>query len=240
MGLAATGGTSVDLHVLSAGAAQGLVNALQEEFRAATGANLTATFGAVGAIKEKLAAGEPCDVVILTAAMIAEMEADGRVVAGTSVQLGRVRTGIAVREGEPVPAIADGVALRDTLLAATGIYFPDPERATAGIHFVKVLTKLGIHDVVAPRFMPFPNGATAMRALAQATEPGIVGCTQITEIRYTRGVVLVGPLPADFELATVYTAGVCASATEPECARRFVATLTGKSAHALRAAGGFE
>lgn len=228
------------LHVLSAGAAQGIVTALREAFRADTGADLTASFGAVGAMRERLFAGEPCDVVILTAAMIADLEREGRAVAGTAAPLGCVRTGVAVRAGEPLPDIADGAALRAALLAARGIYFPDPERATAGIHVVGVLRKLGIHDAVAPRLHPYPNGATAMRALAQAGEPGLVGCTQITEIRYTPGVVLVGPLPSGFELATVYTAAVCSGAAEPDLARRFIALVAGPTSQDLRAAGGFE
>jgi len=230
----------VNLHLLSGGAAQGVVRALEEEFRVATGASLQGTFGAVGAMREKLLAGEPCDVVILTAAIVAELERDGRVLAATSAPLGRVRTGVAVRAGESLPDIADGTALRATLLAARGICFPDPELATAGIHFIEVLRKLGIRDEVAPRLMPYPNGATAMRELARATGPGLVGCTQITEIRYTPGVVLVGPLPAGFELSTVYAAAVCADAAEPDLARRLVALLSGPSSQALRAAGGFE
>ena len=230
----------IHLHLLSGGAAQGVVRALEEEFRVATGASLQGTFGAVGAMREKLLAGEPCDVVILTAAIVAELERDGRVLAATSAPLGRVRTGVAVRAGERLPDIADGTALRATLLAARGICFPDPELATAGIHFIEVLRKLGIRDEVAPRLMPYPNGATAMRELARATVPGLVGCTQITEIRYTPGVVLVGPLPAGFELSTVYAAAVCAGAAEPDLARRLVGLLSGPSSQALRAAGGFE
>jgi molybdate transport system substrate-binding protein len=230
----------VNLHLLSGGAAQGVVRALEEEFRVATDASLQGTFGAVGAMREKLLAGAPCDVVILTAAIVAELERDGRVLGGTSAPLGRVRTGVAVRAGESLPDIADGTALRATLLAARGICFPDPELATAGIHFVEVLRKLGIRDEVAPRLMPYPNGATAMRELARAPVQGLVGCTQITEIRYTPGVVLVGPLPAGFELSTVYAAAVCAGAAEPDLARRLVALLSGPSSQALRVAGGFE
>ena len=228
------------LHVLSGGAAQAIVRAIEEDFRAATGASVHGTFGAVGAMREKLRGGEPCDVVILTAALVAELEREDRVLPGTSAPLGRVRTGIAVRAGEPMPDIANGTALRATLLAARGICFPDPELATAGIHFIEVLRKLGIRDEVAPRLMPYPNGATAMRELARATGPGLVGCTQITEIRYTPGVVLVGPLPAGFELSTVYAAAVCAGAAEPDLARRLVALLSRPSSQALRVAGGFE
>ena len=84
------------LDILSGGAAQGLVRAVEDEFRAGTGASLQGTFGAVGAMREKLLAGTPCDVLILTAAIIAALEASGQVVPGTSEPLGHVRTGVAV------------------------------------------------------------------------------------------------------------------------------------------------
>jgi molybdate transport system substrate-binding protein len=228
------------LQVLSGGAAQAVVRAGGEDFRAATGASVHGTFGAVGAMREKLLAGAPCDVVILTAALVAELEREGRVLPGTSAPLGRVRTGVAVRAGESMPDIADGTALRATLLAATGIYFPDPKLATAGIHFVDVLRKLGIDEVVAPRLHPYPNGATAMRELATATGRGLVGCTQITEIRYTPGVTLVGPLPAEFELTTVYTVAVSAGAREPDLARRFAGLLSSHETRPMRERAGFE
>jgi len=228
------------LHVLSGGAAQAIVRAVEEEFRAATGASVRGTYGAVGAMREKLLAGEPCDAVILTAALVAELEREGRVLPGTSAPLGRVRTGVAVRAGEPMPDIANGTALRATLLAATGIYFPDPKLATAGIHFVSVLRKLGIEEIVAPRLSPYPNGATAMRELATATGRGLVGCTQITEIRYTPGVALVGPLPAEFELSTVYTVAVSTGARAPDLARRFAELLSSPQARPMRERAGFE
>jgi molybdate transport system substrate-binding protein len=230
----------VALHLLSGGAAQGIVRALEPEFCAVTGACVRGTFGAVGAMRAKLLAGEPCDALILTAALIGELEKEGRVVPGTSAPLGRVRTGVAVRADEPSPDISDGAALRAALSAATGIYFPDPELATAGIHFVKVLRELGIHDAIAPRLRAYPNGATAMRELATATERGLIGCTQITEIKFTPGVVLVGPLPAGFELATVYTVAVCTGAREAGLARRFAELLTKPATRALRESAGFE
>ena len=228
------------LQLLSGGAAQGIVGAIEEAFRLATGTRVQGTFGAVGAMRDKLLSGAPCDAIILTAPLIAELEVAGHVQAGTAVPLGRVRTGIAVRSGEPLPAVADGPALRATLLAAAGLYFPDPELATAGIHFVKVLRELGIHDAVAPRLHPFPNGAAAMRELARSTAGGLVGCTQITEIRHTPGVVLVGPLPAGFELSTVYTVAVCRRAEEPGLATRLAEMLSGPATRSLREAAGFD
>jgi molybdate transport system substrate-binding protein len=228
------------LNILSGGAAQSVVTALAGDFRVATGYELACTFSAVGAMKAKLLAGTPADLVILTQAVIAELSAGGQVLPDSCADLGRVRTGVAVRVGDPLPDIASASALRASLLAAEGIYFPDPQKATAGIHFARVLESLGIRGELDARLRTFPNGATAMRELAQAQGAHLVGCTQVTEINNTPGVVLAGLLPAEFELATVYSAGVCAGAASPEAARRFIALLTDRATRALRMKAGFE
>ena len=228
------------LELLCAGAAQGLVKALQERFFADTGAAVNARFGAVGAIKELLLAGEPCDVMVATEAMIDSLAAEGRLQAATCKPLGRVRTGLAVRRGEPRPDVSTPEALKAALLAADAIYFPDPVRATAGIHFANVMRELGIHDELQPRFRNFPNGATSMRELAASGATRQIGCTQITEINYTEGIALLGALPDRFELATVYTAATSARAMQPELATRFITLLAGPDSLALRSAGGFE
>ncbi len=228
-----------ELCLLSAGAAQAVATALAREFRAVAGVEVRASFQAVGALKEKLLAGEPCDVVISTAAMLDEFARDGRVDSATISALGRVHTGIAVRSGESAPAIGDRGQLRATLVAAARIYVPDPQRATAGIHFVQVLRALGLYDALAPRLASYPNGATAMAALAGSAERGALGCTQVTEIKYTPGVALVGTLPAEFDLATLYAAA-CASARDPDLARRFVRVLAVPDSLRLRREAGFE
>ena len=228
------------LFVLSAGAAQGLVASLAEDFHADMGARIEGTFGAVGAIRDRILAGEPCDAVILTAPLIAALEKSGHVLQATAAPLGQVRTGIAVRAGQPLPRIADGAALRRSLVDAAGLYFPDPKLATAGVHFMKVLLDLGIADLVSSRLHAFPNGATAMRELARTTAPGLVGCTQITEIKYTPGVILVGGLPPGFELSTMYSAAIGAAARERDLAREFVRRLAAPATRALRENAGFE
>jgi molybdate transport system substrate-binding protein len=230
---------TMTLNFLCAGAAQGLVKSLQDRFGAATGATLQGRFGAVGAMKEALLAGEPCDVMVVTAAMIDTLCADGQLDAASRAPLGRVLTGIAVRDGTPKPGVETPAALKAALLAADTIYFPDPVRATAGIHFANVMRELGVHDELQPRFRTFPAGAIAMRELAASTSPNPIGCTQVTEINYTPGVQLVGALPPAFELATVYTAAVATHAADPALAARFVALLSGAESQALRRDGGF-
>lgn len=230
----------MDVHILSGGAAQGVVKALQGVFQNQTGGHITGTFGAVGAMKEKLMAGEPCDVLILTQALIKELEASGQVLPGSAAPLGRVKTGVAVKRGQARPAVSSANGLRAALLAAKGIYFPDPQKATAGIHFINVVKQLGILADVEPALRPFPNGATAMAHMAACNELGLLGCTQVTEILYTDGVELVAALPAEFELATVYTAAVCKGAREVELAKRLVKMLGGEESKRLREQGGFE
>jgi molybdate transport system substrate-binding protein len=190
------------LAVLSAGAAQSVVTALAKEH----GIALQAEFGAVGAMRQRLLEGAPCDVVILTRALIDSLN----VVA--SADIGRVPTCIAVREGDPLPDASLAKALQ-----GKDVYFPDPEKATAGAHVRKVLDQLNIP--VNPKI--FPNGATAMRELAKAAGNAI-GCTQATEILATPGIRLVAPLPGEFALETMYTAGIC---RDSPVARRFLELL---------------
>jgi molybdate transport system substrate-binding protein len=228
------------LHFLSAGAAQGLVVALQGRFEAETGVALKGRFGAVGAMQEALRAGEPCDLIILTDALIDTLAAAGELRADTKAALGRVRTGVAVRAGDPQPDVSTPQALKTALLAADAVHFPDPQRATAGIHFAAVLRQLGIHDELAPRFRTYPNGATAMRELAASRVPQPIGCTQVSEILHTPGVSLCGALPERFELATVYSAAVSSAAAQPALAQRLIALLASDEAQPLREQLGFE
>jgi molybdate transport system substrate-binding protein len=228
------------LRLLSAGAAQGLATALAPQCASQTGSELQARFAPVGVIKEKLLADEACDVIVSTPSMLEEFARGGRVDRATIASLGYVHTGMAVRSSDPVPEIDTPDRLCAALCAAPRIHVPDPQRATAGIHFVKVLRKLGLHEALLARIASHANGAAAMSALAAETERGALGCTQVTEIVFTRGVSLIGALPVPFALATPYAAAVSTAASDPGPARRFVAMLAGPEAASLRLRSGFE
>ena len=229
----------MELHILSGGAAAGLVEPLQAGFEAAHGCRLLGTFSAVGAMKEKLLAGAPCDLVILTQALVQGLVASGHVRADSLRNLGVVKTGLAVKTGTPHPAIQTRADLQAAFRAAEGIYFPDPQLATAGIHFLKVLTSLGLHEELAERFRTYPNGATAMREMAKASGH-VIGGTQVTEINYTQGVDLIGLFPQEFELATVYALGVATHAKQAALAQLLADQLCSDSTRGLRTAWGFE
>ncbi len=229
----------MQLKILSGGAAQGLVHALTPQFEAKTGCKVEGTFGAVGAMRDKLLAGAPADLLILTAALVADLTRAGHVAAGSAADIGTVPTAVAVRSGDPAPPIGDAAVLREALRAADGIYFPDPKLATAGIHFAKVIEALGLSEELQNRLRTYPNGAAAMGALAAVKGGRPIGCTQVTEILNTPGLMLIGPLPKGYALATVYTTGICTKAHEPDLARQFAALMTGAPARELRERLGF-
>jgi molybdate transport system substrate-binding protein len=228
------------LYLLSAGAAQGLVTTMQPAFVEAHGLDLRASFGPVGTIKAKLLAGEPCDVVILTAALIEELVYSGYVRADTAKPVGRVRTAVAVRSGDASPDVASPIALRSALLAASSLYVPDVQQSTAGVHVIKVLRGLGIHDGLVGRLRIYPSGASAMRALADSGDHRAVGITQVTEINATSGVSLAGVLPSEFELATTYSAAVSNHARQAAPARQLISMMVSQQGHQTRFEAGFE
>jgi molybdate transport system substrate-binding protein len=227
------------LHILRGGAAAGLVHRLQPAFEAEHGCTLQPTFGAVGLMRDKLLAGAPCDLLILTEAIIGDLAAKGHAVGATARPLGLVKTAVAVKDGAPDADCSTPQALKALLEKASAIYFPDPAKATAGIHFMKVLNALGLAVPLATRLRTFPNGATAMRELAQAPEPNAVGCTQVTEILFAPGVRVTGLLPPPYELTTTYTAAVCAQATEAALAVHLIGALVAAEAAQARKDCGF-
>jgi molybdate transport system substrate-binding protein len=225
--------------VLSGGAAQGLVDALASDFKARTGAEIDATFGAVGGMKERLLAGTPADLLILTQALVEELVGSGHIVPGSERHIGIVHTAIAARTGDELPIVDDAKLLKDALAGADEIYFPDPSLATAGIHFAKTLMVLGIDRTVDARLKPHPNGASAMRALAASKANRPIGWTQATEIIHTSGVTLVRVLPDPFQLSTVYTAAIAAQSRNVDLAGRLIEALTERASASVRQRLGF-
>jgi len=227
------------LNILSGGAAQGLVASLAPQFRAMTGFDIAGEFGAVGAMADRLRGGTPADIVILTAALIATLAQENFVVPASIADIGLVETAIAIRAGDPPASVDDAAGLCETLLAADAIFVPDVRASTAGIHVAKVLRQLGIADAVAARLKIYPNGATAMRHLAESDAVRPIGCTQSTEIISTPGVVLSGSLPRGCELSTVYTAAITVQAINARRAQDLIELLIAPAQHEQRARAGF-
>ncbi|WP_314955800.1 substrate-binding domain-containing protein [Bradyrhizobium cosmicum] len=227
------------LNILSGGAAQGLVRGLADAFKARTGFGIDGEFGAVGVMADKLRAGTPADLVVLTQALLARLAEEKLVIPSSIADVGRVETALAVRDRDPKVAAKTEAELREVLRGASAIYVPDMKASTAGQHVAKVLDQLGIAYKVAARLKIFPNGATAMRELAASTATRPIGCTQATEIIATDGIALSGSLPPGCELVTMYTAGVAARTAHPNEAAALIAVLTDADHKELRRRVGF-
>ena len=203
--------------------------------------NVGLNFGAVRTMYDLFVSGVPCDLLLLTRAQIDELDTAGCIVAGSIVDVGHVKAGIAVRaDTKGSPDIADIASLKATLLKASSIYCPDMKQSTAGLHVLGMLKQLGIWDDVKNHISEHPNGATAMRMMDSSNDASSIGCTQVAEIIYTPSVRLVGLLPKEFELSTVYSIAVPKRSTEPLAAKDAITTLCGSANRAVRVAAGFD
>jgi molybdate transport system substrate-binding protein len=230
--------TTPHLHIISAGAAMGLTRQLLGN---QISINVGLNFGAVRAMYDYYVSGVPCDLLLLTRAQIDELDAAGCIITGSIVDVGHVKTGIAVRAGAKVdPDIHDAASLKTMFLKASSIYCPDMKQSTAGLHVASMLKKLGIWDNVKNHISEHPNGATAMRMMDNSNDSDSIGCTQVTEIIYTPSVRLVGLLPKEFELSTVYSIAVPKRSTAPEAAKAAIAKLCSDANQRVRAAAGFD
>ena len=231
--------TGSSLKVAGGGASKGAVGLVSDMFARETGLTVDGWFSAVGAVRDRLLAGDDFDVLILSRLLIDELTTAGALVKSSARALGGVPTGVAVPARAEPPDISTPAAFASALGRASAVYIPDPVLSTAGSYFTSVLERLGIRHEIAPRLRAFPNGETAMAQLARDGEPRAIGCTQLTEIRMTEGLTYIGPLPGDLAISTIYVAAVSTRTKHADAARRFVEMLTGADGAEARRALGF-
>jgi molybdate transport system substrate-binding protein len=238
--LAASGdeADAAEIRVLSGGAVKAALTDLADAWGKETGHRAAITYATTGASMQKIAAGEPVDVIILAVEAIEQLAGKGTVVAGTTTDIARVGIGVAVREGAPKPDISTPEAVKQTMLRAKSVAYMDPTKGgTSGIHFTKVLEQMGIAAAVKPKAVLVETGFAAERV---ATGEAEIVVHQISEILPVKGVVLVGPLPREIQKVTVYTAAVAAKSAAQDSAKAFIASLTTPAARAKFAAVGLE
>ena len=228
---------AAEIKVLSTVALSEAWHALQPRFEA-TGHKLTLVLGTSGGINKRIADGEPGDVIVSTSSGIEGLGRAGKVTAGTSVPVARSQVGLAVRKGAPRPDISTPEALKQTLLAAKAVAYPDPAGGGAsGIHLAKVLERLGIAQQVNARARlgrAVPNGEAVVKGEAD------LAVQQIPELVAVPGVEVIGPLPGDLQNTTDFSAAVLATSRDPAAAKALVDFLRSPETVATLKARGFE
>jgi molybdate transport system substrate-binding protein len=220
--------------LLAAGAVKTAVERLLAAPDAWQGARPRAVFGTVGALRDRILAGEACDATVLSAEAMALLVARGLIDPATVAPLGVTGVGLAAGAGVAVGPIDTEAGLVAALRAAASIAWADPASgATAGRHFAAVLDRLGLAAAVRAKSLIVPFGVEAVAACARAE--AALAVSQATEILGMPGVRLVGLLPPPHALETVYVVGAPRASA---AAAAIVATLTGPAGRAALAAIG--
>lgn len=235
--LAVLGIATADAAEIKAMVSNALKSTLEEaapQFETASGHKLSITFGAAAELKAAIEKGEPVDVAILTTATTDDLIKEGKLVATGRADIARSGAGVAVRKGAPKPDISTTAAFRQALLDAKSIGFVG---AGATAPYIRSLfDRLGIADEVKSKLKILPATNPAANAVAHGEAE--LGITQISEILPYAGAELLGPLPPEIQLYTVYPAAVAADAKEPAAANAFIKYLSTPAAIAVLKAKG--
>ena len=216
---------AVEINVLSTQATEQSYRELVPQFEKATGHTVKTTFTGTLDAKKRIADGQPFDVLIMSSPDIDDFAKNGTLVAGSRVDLAKSGVGVGVKAGAPKPDIGTTEAFKKALLAAKSIGY---STGPSGNYVIGLFEKMGIADQVKPKLKQTPTGVFVGTITASGEVE--IGIQQVSEMSTFPGVDYVGPLPADMQLVTVFSAGTHARAKEAEAAKALTRFLTSPAA----------
>jgi molybdate transport system substrate-binding protein len=219
-----------EIKVMTSGAFTAAYLALVPEFERATGHRIVTEATSMGTgptgIAARLERGEAIDVVIVSDRDLERLIAVGRIRPGTRVDLARSAIGMAVRRGAPKPDISSVDALKRTLLEAKSIAY---SASVSGTYLsTELFLRLGIADRVLPKSRRIEGGERVGAVVARGEAE--IGFQQISELLPVEGIDFVGPLPAEVQRVTTFSAGVGAASAHLASARSFIDFLASPAA----------
>lgn len=226
---------ATDIAVLSAGAIEPGIKAAATAFAKQTGHSINITYNTAPELRKRMDGNPAFDVVIAPPAVINDFAASAKL-AATRANVGRVGLGVTVRDGAPVPDISTPDAVKASVLAAESLVF---NRASTGLYLEGLLKKMDVYAQVEAKTTRYSDGASVLEHVikGEGNEIGFAATTEI--LLYTgRGLKLVGPLPADIQNYTAYTAAPLATGQQQALAEQFVVFLSGPVGKPLFMAAG--
>ena len=230
---------AAEIKVMISGGFRAAFLSLIPEFERASGHKVvTINGGSAGtsnnSIPKRLQRGETADLVIMGDDALDELIKQGMVVTGSRVDLGRSVIGVAVRAGAPKPDIHSTQALMRALHEAKSIAY---SVSLSGDYLANLFQRLDGGDRLKAKTKQVegePVGAAVARGEAE------IGFQMISELMPVPGIDIVGPLPADIQLTTIFSAGLVAGAKAPDAARILVQFLGAPAAEAAIRRTGME
>jgi molybdate transport system substrate-binding protein len=210
---------------ISSMATRTLLARLVEEYERRVGQHVTIeSVGGIAAAR-RVQEGERFDIVVLASDAIDGLMADGRIVPGSRVDLARSGVAIAVAAGAPRPEIGTEAALREAILAARSIGY---STGPSGTHLIRLFERWRIAETIAPRIVQAPAGVPVGTLIARGEVE--LGFQQLSELMHLPGIDVIGPLPAEIQIVTIFSAAVCAVSERRETAKALLAFLASPTA----------
>ena len=190
--------------------------------------------GGVDAAK-RVQAGEAFDIVALASNAVAQLTTDGKVVAGSQVDVVRSGVALAVRSGAPHPDIASEAAVKQAVLAARTLGY---STGPSGVQLAKLFERWGIAEQIKDRIVTAPPGVPVGSLVAQGEVE--LGFQQLSELMSLEGIDVLGPLPAQIQIITTFSAGLATASTQPEAVRALLAFLVSPATAQTKQRNGME
>ena len=186
-------------------------------------------------VSRRVQSGESVDVVVLASNAIDQLIADGKLRAGSRVDLVRSGIAIAVRAGAPRPDIGSEQAVRDLVLSARTIGY---STGPSGLYLEKLFERWGIFAEIRSRTVQPPPGVPVGILVARGEIE--FGFQQLSELLNLPGITVLGLLPDAIQSITTFSAAVGTSSAQPDAARAFIAFLAAPAATAAKRQHGMD
>jgi molybdate transport system substrate-binding protein len=229
--------SATEIKVMSGGAPKEVFAQLTPIFEQQTGNKVVFVYDVLTALREKIAAGEKADVLVMPVPMLDGYIKDGKLRANSESTFGTVGISVVVKQGAPQPDISTKEKFREAMLSARSIVHATPGKTPSGTHMGKVMEQLGIADAVAKKVVHRPalEGGVQLVAEGQAD----IGIYPASEVANVKGVKIVGSLPAGIELSIVY-GGAATVDSADEAAAAFVRFMAAPENRSVWKHAGFD
>ena len=221
--------SSKPLRLISSMATRELLRELAGLYQRATSHEvLTEAAGGVDVAK-RVRAGEAVDVVVLASDVIDKLIAEGKLLAGSRVDLVNSGVAIAVRAGAPRPDITTEQAVKRAVQAAKTLSY---STGPSGVHLEKTFERWGILAEIRSRVQVPPPGVPVGSLVASGAAE--LGFQQLSELKNLQGIDVLGPLPREIQTITTFSGGVSATSSQPDTAHALLAYMAAPSTTELK------